>query len=71
MAVHQIIDQIAYHSQNNTQKRKALKKLRRRFPFLFLPRKIILPDLTGHLLFFQLPHKIPLYISIGNFRRKT
>ena len=71
MTVHQIIDQITYHSQHNTEKRKTLKKLRRSFPLLFLSWKIILPDLTGHLLFFQLLHKIPLNISIGNLGRKT
>ena len=71
MAVHQTIDQITYHSQHDAQKRKTLKKLRRSFPFLFLSRKIILPDLTGHLLFFQLLHKIPLNISIGDLGRKA
>ena len=71
MSVSQKIDQITHHSQHNTEKCKTLKNLCRLLPLLFLSRKIILPDLTGHLLFFQLLHKIPLDISIWYFRCKT
>ena len=53
MTIQQIIDQITYHSQHNTQKCKALKKLHLLFLLLFLSRKIILPNCTGYLLIFQ------------------
>ena len=71
MTIQQIIDQITYHSQHNTQKRKAFKKLYLLLLLLFLSRKIILPNCTGHLLIFQSLHKIPLNISIGDLGRKT